>query len=800
MSTTKAEVDAAAGMVTLTIDGAQVMVPKGTLAIRAAETLGIVIPRFCDHPLLDPAGACRQCIVEVPDMGNGRGNKSQASCTLEVAPGMVLKTANTSEVARKAQEGMLELLLINHPLDCPICDKGGECPLQNQAMSHGPGESRYEGVKRTFPKPVNISAQILLDRERCVLCQRCTRFSTQISGDPFITLAERGALSQIAIYADHPYDSYFSGNIIQICPVGALTSVDYRFQARPFDLVSTTTTCEHCASGCQLRTDHRHFRVKRRLAGDFPDVNEEWNCDKGRFGFVYHRQDDRLTTPLVRRDGKLEPASWPEALDVAATALLQAGDQVGVLTGGRLTLENAFAYSKFARAVLATNNIDFRVRPISDEETQFLTARASGGLIWDRVDYRDLENATKVVLVAFEPEDESPIVFLRLRKAWRKHKLQVISIAPFASRGTQKMGGRLVPTVPREEAAALAGLAGELDANTIILVGERAATCPGLLAEVTRQSTATGARYAWVPRRAGEVGAIQAGCLPGLLPAGRLVSDPRARLDLQAAWGVAKLPQAEGLNVRAILGAAASGQLKALVVAGVSASDFPYPSMAQAALDQVDFVLSLEQRISDITVHADVVLPVASIEEQIGTFVNWAGQPGPVGLVNTSAVSPMPDVRALAALADSMGADLGMRSPAQARVALAEISDWSLETQPVTIDNLAQAGTDYAGPVLSTWRVLIDQTRGLDGADELLATAPTPVIRMSAATALRYGVTGGSEAKLSTASGSWSAPAQIIAEMVDDVVWAPMASGVPLSVKLRVRPGDRVELSSGGVA
>ncbi|MDN5570959.1 MAG: 2Fe-2S iron-sulfur cluster-binding protein, partial [Propionibacteriaceae bacterium] len=323
-------------LITVFIDGTQVQVPKGTLAIRAAEMIGIDIPRFCDHPLLDPVGACRQCMVEVPDMGNGRGMpKPQASCTLEVAPNMQIQTQVSSEKADKAQKGMLELLLINHPLDCPICDKGGECPLQNQALSHGYGESRYDGVKRTFPKPVSISAQVLLDRERCVLCARCTRFSEQISGDPFIALVERGALQQVGFYEDDPYDSYFSGNVIQICPVGALTSVSYRFQSRPFDLVSTDSTCEHCAGGCQLRVDHRHFQVKRRLAGEAPEVNEEWNCDKGRFAFVSARGEDRITRPLVRGDGVLRVASWPEAVDAAVAGLTAAGSSVGVLTGGR---------------------------------------------------------------------------------------------------------------------------------------------------------------------------------------------------------------------------------------------------------------------------------------------------------------------------------------------------------------------------------------------------------------------------------------------------------------------------------
>ena len=213
-------------MITVVIDGFEVSVPKGTLVIRAAEQLGIQIPRFCDHPLLDPVGACRQCLVDIEI--NGRAfPKPQASCTIPVEPGMIVKTQLTSVVADKAQKGVMELLLINHPLDCPVCDKGGECPLQNQAMSTGRTETRFEGVKRTFEKPINISSQVLLDRERCVLCARCTRFSAQIASDPFITLNERGALQQVGIYEKQPFTSYFSGNAVQICPVGALTGASY---------------------------------------------------------------------------------------------------------------------------------------------------------------------------------------------------------------------------------------------------------------------------------------------------------------------------------------------------------------------------------------------------------------------------------------------------------------------------------------------------------------------------------------------------------------------------------------------
>src|SRR6266536_3409496 len=314
--------------VTLTVDGIEVEAAKGELVIRVAERLGISIPRFCDHPLLAPAGACRQCLVEVEGQ-----RKPVASCTQTVADGMVVRT---------------------------------------QAISAGRPDSRFHEPKREYPKPIAISTQVLLDRERCVLCQRCTRFSDEIAGDKFIDLMGRSAAEQIGVYRgdpadpadDEPFNSYFSGNTVQICPVGALTGTQYRFRARPFDLVSTPNVCEHCAAGCQQRADHRRGKVMRRLAGDDPAVNEEWNCDKGRWGFQYANAFDRITVPLVRdaKTGELREASWPEALAAAAEGLTRAREHggVGVLTGGRLTVEDAYAYSKFARLTLGTNDIDFR--------------------------------------------------------------------------------------------------------------------------------------------------------------------------------------------------------------------------------------------------------------------------------------------------------------------------------------------------------------------------------------------------------------------------------------------------------
>src|SRR6476661_8032078 len=286
------------GLVTLTIDGAEVSVPKGTLIIRAAEEVGVEIPRFCDHPLLDPVAACRQCYVKVEGQ-----RKLMTSCSTPVADGMKVFTQFTDDEVRKAQVSVLEFLLINHPLDCPICDRGGECPLQDQALAFGPGASRYGEAKRTYRKPLPLSPLVNLDRERCVLCARCTRFCDQISGDRFIELFDRGGAEQVGISAGEDFRSPFSGNTIQICPVGALTATTYRFAARPFDLSWAESVCPHCACGCNLRIDVRRGEVVRHLARDNDDVNDAWSCDKGRFAFQFADQPNRLATPLLRDRG-----------------------------------------------------------------------------------------------------------------------------------------------------------------------------------------------------------------------------------------------------------------------------------------------------------------------------------------------------------------------------------------------------------------------------------------------------------------------------------------------------------------
>lgn len=776
-------------MVSLTIDGHEISVPKGTLVIRAAELMGVQIPRFCDHPLLDPVGACRQCLVEVEGQ-----RKPMASCTTTVMPDMVVHTQYSSEAADKAQRGVMELLLINHPLDCPICDKGGECPLQNQAMSNGRPETRFEDVKRTYPKPINISAQVLLDRERCVLCARCTRFSAQIAGDPFIELLERGALQQVGIAPGEPFQSYFSGNTVQICPVGALTGTAYRFRARPFDLVSSPSVCEHCASGCAQRTDHRRGKVLRRLAGDDPEVNEEWNCDKGRWAFTYATAGDRITTPLIREDGALRPASWSEALTVAGASLLAAGANTGVLVGGRCTVQDAYAYSKFARMVLGTNDIDFRARPHSGEEAEFLAARIAGQPMTLR--YAELEKAPTVLLVGLEPEEESPIVFLRLRKAARKNGLQVLAVAPLASRGLTKMAGTLIPTVPGTESAALDALASDerlQRPGAVILVGERLATSPGALSAALRLSAATGARIGWIPRRAGERGALEAGALPNLLPGGRPVDDANARAQTAAAWNTSDLPATAGRDTGAILAAAGDGTLSALIVGGVEITDLPDPAAAVAALRATPFVVSFELRESEVTELADVVFPVAPAVEKGGAYLNWEGRIRPFEpALRTNAI---PDLRVLHYLADEIGVDLGLTGPEAADTELARLGTWSgsRAAAPSAVPGPAPApGPGQA--VLASWRLLLDAGRLQDGEPYLAGTAVSPVARLSPATAAELGVKSDDPVTVSTDRGAITLPLAVT-EMPDRVVWLPTNSpGSAIHRQLGVTAGAVVSI------
>jgi len=764
--TTTQESAVAVEMITVVIDGFEVTVPKGTLVIRAAEKLGIQIPRFCDHPLLDPVGACRQCLVDIEI--NGRAfPKPQASCTIPVEPNMIVKTQLTSPVADKAQKGVMELLLGNHPLDCPVCDKGGECPLQNQAMSNGRPDARLDGYKRTFEKPINISSSVLLDRERCVLCARCTRFSEQIASDPFITLNERGALQQVGIYENDPFKSYFSGNTVQICPVGALTGASYRFRARPFDLVSTPSACEHCASGCDMRTDVRRGKTLRRLAGDDPSVNEEWNCDKGRWAFKYVTALNRLTHPLVRSaEGVLVQASWPEALEAAAAGLK--GKRSAVLTGGRVTTEDAYGYSKFARIALGTNDIDYRARVTSDEEREFLAAHVVGS----STTYRDIDSADHVVLVAFEPEEESPIVFLRLNKNFKKRGLKVSAVATKGSIAMDKLSADFIKVAPGSEGTAVAGLA--LTAKSVILVGERASESAGLFSAVAALSAKTGAKIAYIPRRAGERGALEAGALGTVLPGGRPVADAAARVDIAAAWGVGSLPTEPGRTTSEIIDALSSKQLDAVVIGGVDAHDLPAGRRALDALKGA-FVVSLEIAPSAITEVADVVLPVAAITEKSGSFLNWEGRARAFDEAVADSHNRS-DVRILSMIADAMGESIMLGTVTAAAREFNQLGKWDgVRAQFAPVAAVAPKLVSGNEALLTSWRRLLDMGTLQKGEDNLAGTRRPTVAVISPKRADAIGVVTGQQVRISNSHGSITIPV-LVEDIHEDAVWIPRNS------------------------
>jgi NADH-quinone oxidoreductase subunit G len=775
--------EVAVEMITVVIDGFEVTVPKGTLVIRAAEQLGIQIPRFCDHPLLDPVGACRQCLVDIEI--NGRAfPKPQASCTIPVETGMIVKTQLTSTVAEKAQRGVMELLLVNHPLDCPVCDKGGECPLQNQAMSTGQGSSRFEGVKRTFEKPINISSQVLLDRERCVLCARCTRFSEQIASDPFITLNERGALQQVGIYENKPFESYFSGNTVQICPVGALTGAAYRFRARPFDLVSTPSACEHCASGCDMRTDVRRGKTLRRLAGEDASVNEEWNCDKGRWAFRYITAADRLKVPMIRDEsGELVEASWPEALAVAAEGLK--AQKSAVLVGGRTTHEDAYGYSKFARLALGTNDIDFRARVTSDEEREFIAAH----VVNSSTTYRDIDKADQVLLVGFEPEEESPIVFLRINKQFRKRALKVISIGSKESIAVEKLKAQFIKVAPGQEAAAVSSQ--NLTDKSVILVGERASESAGVLTAVAGLAQSSGAKLAWVPRRAGERGAIQAGAIGNLLPGGRPVTDAAAREEIAALWSANSLPSSIGRSTSEIIAAVNSDEIGALLVGGVDPLDLDDNLSALAALDKA-FVVSLEIAPSAVTSRADVVLPVAAVTEKSGSFLNWEGRARSFDAAVNDSLNRS-DLRILSMIAEEMGTSLNLGTVTAATKEIATIKDWQGERSKMkSVSALPQPNLSTNEALITSWRRLLDLGTLQEGEENLAGTARQTAAVISEKRAQALGVADGDLLKISTAEGFVTLPA-LIENIHDDALWAPRNSrGSQLLTKLNAVHGEVV--------
>jgi len=713
-------------LVTITVDGREVQVPAGQLLIKALQDSGTYVPHFCWHERLKPAGMCRACLVEVD---GPRGMALMTACTMPVADGMTVATQ--SETAVAAQEGVLEFLLINHPLDCPVCDKGGECPLQDQTVAFGPGESRFVEDKRHYAKPIPISDLVLLDRERCILCARCTRFADEIAGDPLITFTQRGGSTQVLNYVEDPFVSYFSGNTVQICPVGALTSSSYRFKARPWDLATTDSSCTTCSVGCRAALQSSSDELIRMIGVDSEPVNHGWLCDRGRYGFGFIHSVERRTEPVVRHssaDGaQFETVSWPDALDevgdrLGAIATEHGGQAIGIIGGSNGTNEDAYVWSKLARTVLGTNNVDAQL-------DDGLPAEVIQGL--PRAEISDLESSSAIVLLGPDLKEELPVLYLRVRRAALEKGVPLIEVAPYptgltpyasvrvgavpghtgevverivkaAKSGPSAPGSHL--TAEEQRAAELLSTDGKV---TVILGRPSLAEGSGIIVRAAAAlATIPQAKFLSALRRSNVHGALEMGLAPTMLP-GRVSLDA-GRDYFSAAWATdgtpAKIPATPGMSTGDMLRAAVDGRIKALVLVGSDPiGDFPDRELAERALDRVAFLVSIDGFDTASTSKADVVLPPMMQGETDGTFTNLEGRILPLTAKVTAAGTSMEDWRIAAEIAWRLGADFGFLTtaevqdeiaavaPAMAGIDSAAIAASGLGLLPAAFDDVVEA-------------------------------------------------------------------------------------------------------------
>jgi NADH-quinone oxidoreductase subunit G len=783
--------------VEITLDGEAVLVEDGELLIDACERGGVHIPRFCYHPRLTPVGMCRMCLVEVD---SGRGPTLQPSCMLPVTAGMQVDSSGPKVV--KAQEGVLEFLLANHPLDCPVCDKGGECPLQDQTYSYGPGESRFVEEKRHREKPIAISDTVLLDRERCILCDRCTRFADEVAGDPLIHFIHRGAESEVNTFPGHPFASYFSGNTVQICPVGALTAKPYRFKARPWDLQSAESTCTRCSVGCRIAVESSRNTVVRLQGVDVDPVNWGWLCDKGRYGFEAFNSEDRLRGPLVRSDGgELEPARWADALATASEllsgALAKGGPaSVGVLGGARCTDEAAYAWARLAKAVIGTDNVDCQMG-------DGLPAELVLGLPGATIDEACAPGAT-VLYLGPDPKEELPVLFLRLKHAVANDGVTLVEVGPIRT-GLSRYATHFVSCLPGESAATVAGLlAGDpaTDPATgaagaalraagddlVVLIGRGNLAEAGDLATATVEavrSAVPGARFLPLLPRGNVRGALEAGLAPGLLPGRQPLGAP-AVVEL---WGSS--PTERGLDAAGILEAAANGRIDVLVLLGADPLvDFPDRSLARRAIAGVRSIISVDPFLNASSQGAQVVLAAAAFAEVSGTTTSCEGRVSVLDQKVTPVGTARADWLIAVELAARLGADLGVRdgegdlwaqmcsvSPAHAGLGSAELA---AAEDGLVLDPGARE-LDLPRPMeppaanaysqrLVVHRELYDRGELLQHSPSSVALARPTALRLSPADAAPLGVSSGTRVKVTSPNGSLTVSAAVDAEVPKGVV------------------------------
>ena len=684
--------------VSVIVNGQEIQARPDELLIDACERNGTYIPRFCHHPRMNPVGMCRMCLVEVD---TGRGSSLQPSCMVPVSDNMKVETE--SEVTKKAQDGVLEFLLINHPLDCPVCDKGGECPLQDQTMAYGPGESRFIEEKRHFEKPIPISETVYLDRERCILCDRCTRFADEVAGDALIYFMDRGSNTQVNTFPDEPFASYFSGNTVQICPVGALTAKPYRFKARPWDLEETISTAWTDSVGSRITVQSSRNQVLRVLGVDADPVNWGWLSDKERFAFEALNSDSRLVAPMVRSNGQLETVGWGVAFERVVAALDGVDpNRVAVIGGARLNNEAQYAWAKLAKGVIGTDHVDAQLG-------DGLPAEVVLGLPRATIDDACRSGGT-IILCGPDPKEDLGALYLRLRHAVVQDGATLIELTPHRT-GLSNIAAHSLRPRPGEVgdlAAALVAAAtnpepadhedsgtglegsGYARQEHSILRPAAARDISGPVTVVLGRASLSESADATVDaavalsalgevsflsalRRGNIHGALDAGLAPGLLP-GRTTLELGAPRFVDAWPGV---PADVGHDTAGTLRAAEAGEIDTLILLGADPlNDFPDAELARAGMAGAGTVIAVDLLPNDtITAVADVILAAAGPTESSGTFTNLEGRVSVCGQIVTAAGISRPDWMIAAEIAARLGADLGVDSPAAIRAELASVSE-----------------------------------------------------------------------------------------------------------------------------
>ena len=782
--------------VRLTIDGEEVEAEAGDLLIKAAEDNGTYIPRFCWHPRMNPVGMCRMCLVEIE---TPRGRLIVPSCMQPVNDGMVAHTE--SEAARKAQEGVLEFLLLNHPLDCPVCDKGGECPLQDQTMSYGPGESRFVEEKRHFAKPIPISDLVLLDRERCILCARCTRFSDEISGDPLIEFQNRGNYTQVMTFPDEPFNSYFSGNTVQICPVGALTAVPYRFRARPWDLRIAESTGVIHTEGSRLAVHASENRVLRLLGVDNGPTNQGWLSDKERFGFEFIGSPDRLRTPLIREGSEFREAGWGEALDLVADRLRgviaeQGGSAVAALGGARGTNEDAYALSKFMRVAVGSHNLDAQLG--DGLEARFLAGLAGRG----RID--DLESARTILLWGPDLKETHPILYLRVRRAVQELGANLIVVHPRGTglddRAAHKItyrpgtGPGLVARLEAGEGELRAAREAMNEGPLVALVGRPGlAEDPRLADSVAAFARRLGATILPLVHRGNTFGALDMGVAPDLLP-GRVLTGPDVQApELVSAWSA--LPGEPGLDALGIAAAAAVGGIGCLILCGSDPVRDMVGFDGGAALSGAGFVVAIDLFLTDSSRRADVVLPALGFAEKKGTVTNLEGRVQKVNRLVPGPGQARADWSILDDLATRMGRPIGLASEKDIADEIARLApaysgiswdylEWEArEGAVVPIDGAVQPlqyeprtrdlGGEVGAYTLHLARTLYDDGVLLRHSPSLSRQAPGATAHLTPTHAASLGLTDGDEIDIRMGGRSVRLPVRLDRSLHEGTVYVP---------------------------